>query len=256
MKRPLLVLCAAVLSGTLMGIAETEVIVRVTVAAATVAALLMAYIKSRDRSTILLFCTLFFVLFFSSFLRARAVSNRYGKEPAAAFFEQYRAANPGEFDYALYLKSQNITNEEEREKQKEDHGLQILSAKCESIFDRNLTRHDAGIFKAIVLGRKESMDEDIKNLYQKSGIAHLLTVSGLHISMIGMGTFQFLRKKLVCPPVVSLIAAVLFTFCFALFTGFQVSAVRASVMLTISLAATVIGRTYDVCSAFGFSLIS
>ena len=39
------------------------------------------------------------------------------------------------------------------------------------------------------------MDSDIKDLYTDSGIAHILAISGLHVSMIGMGFYRFLRNR-------------------------------------------------------------
>ena len=53
---------------------------------------------------------------------------------------------------------------------------------------------DAGIFSAAVLGDKKALDSEKKDLYQKNGIAHLLAISGLHLSLIGMGDLQLLRK--------------------------------------------------------------
>lgn len=47
-----------------------------------------------------------------------------------------------------------------------------------------LTAHmkpeDAGIMEAILLGDKGNMDAQQKNLYQKSGIAHILAISGVN----------------------------------------------------------------------------
>ena len=46
-------------------------------------------------------------------------------------------------------------------------------------------RKNGGILAAMVLGEKAGMDSEVKELYQKSGISHLLAISGLHISLIG-----------------------------------------------------------------------
>ena len=53
---------------------------------------------------------------------------------------------------------------------------------------------EAGIFQAIVLGDKSSLDEEVKLRYQMAGIVHVLAISGLHISVIGMGIYNLLMK--------------------------------------------------------------
>ena len=46
----------------------------------------------------------------------------------------------------------------------------------------------------MLLGEKSVLSEETKELYQNAGISHILAISGLHISMIGMGLYAFLRK--------------------------------------------------------------
>ena len=47
---------------------------------------------------------------------------------------------------------------------------------------------------AILLNEKADLSEETKELYQKNGYGHILAISGLHISFIGVGIFQALRK--------------------------------------------------------------
>ena len=47
---------------------------------------------------------------------------------------------------------------------------------------------------AILLGEKSELDAQMKALYQKSGIGHILAISGLHMSFIGMGFYGLLRR--------------------------------------------------------------
>lgn len=52
----------------------------------------------------------------------------------------------------------------------------------------------AGIVSAMVLGDKSGLSDEVKQLYQENGIAHVLAISGLHISLIGASLFFVLRK--------------------------------------------------------------
>ena len=52
-----------------------------------------------------------------------------------------------------------------------------------------------GAFEAIVLGDKTNLDPELKMRYQMAGIIHILAISGLHISLLGMGLYNLLKKN-------------------------------------------------------------
>ena len=54
---------------------------------------------------------------------------------------------------------------------------------------------DAGLLGAMILGDKSQLDSEVKELYQQTGVAHMLAISGLHISLLGMVLFDWLRKN-------------------------------------------------------------
>ena len=42
----------------------------------------------------------------------------------------------------------------------------------------------------MILGDKSNLEEDIKELYQQHGISHILAISGLHVSIIGISLYN------------------------------------------------------------------
>lgn len=66
----------------------------------------------------------------------------------------------------------------------------ICMRHLEQIFDEQ----DAGILAAMLLGDKSRLAEEIRDWYQVGGIAHVLAISGLHISLFGMALYHILRK--------------------------------------------------------------
>lgn len=52
---------------------------------------------------------------------------------------------------------------------------------------------EASVMQTLLLGEKEELDAEVKALYQKNGIAHILSISGLHITLLGMGYTGCLR---------------------------------------------------------------
>ena len=109
----------------------------------------------------------------------------------------------------------------------------------------------AAVFFAIVTGDRSALDTETKDLYRKSGIAHILAISGLHISLLGMGLFSLLRKRLSLLPAALLSGAVMILFC--VLSGESASAVRAVLMFLIRLLAILTGRKFDLLSALGLA---
>lgn len=107
-----------------------------------------------------------------------------------------------------------------------------------------LTESDAGILSAMVLGDKSWMEPETKQLYTNAGISHILAVSGLHISVIGMGIYRLLRRLTVGLKG-SALASGGCVLLFCMLSGLSVSALRAGGMFMIFLMAQVTGRKYD-----------
>ena len=70
------------------------------------------------------------------------------------------------------------------------------------------------------------MDPEIKKLYQVNGIGHILAISGLHLSVIGIGIYQLLRKLTVSYTIGG-IGGIFFFFLYVLMIGVTVSVIRA-----------------------------
>lgn len=114
------------------------------------------------------------------------------------------------------------------------------------------SERDAGILAAMVLGEKGVTDEEIRRLYQENGIAHILAISGLHISLIGAGIF-FLLRKYVMPMTMAACVSSGILILYGMLTGFPISTVRAVIMMLCMLGARVVGRRYDAYCALALS---
>lgn len=122
----------------------------------------------------------------------------------------------------------------------------------EGIFDQVLTSKDASIMKAILLGSKSGLDEESKQLFQKSGIAHIFAISGLHITMLGMGLYQILRKLWIPQPLCAVMAVGVMA-AYGEMVGMSSSAYRAILMFGLQLAAQMLRRTYDMLTALAIA---
>lgn len=170
--------------------------------------------------------------------------------------------NPGEFDSRLYYSTLKIAyriknayiDKANGKKDLFKESLYKLRLVFESNLDKTLDEEDAAIMKAMLLGDKSFMDEEIKDLYKDSGIMHILAVSGLHISIIGMGIYRAL-KKIKAPGGLSVAIAVTIMFCYGAMCGMNTSAFRAILMFSLRLLAPLLGRTYDIFTSLSLAFI-
>lgn len=90
---------------------------------------------------------------------------------------------------------------------------------------------NVGAFAAAVLvGDRSGLDASVTRDFGRSGISHLLALSGLHISIL-IGGFAWMLKKLRFPRAAVSALTLLAIFAFLLLTGFSMSACRAGLML-------------------------
>lgn len=170
--------------------------------------------------------------------------------------------NPGEFDYRSYYRTQKLNyrmfavawKETGSSYSRAGEFLYLCSGYARQILGQVADPEDAGIFQAAILGEKGRLDSGIRKLYQKSGIAHLLAISGLHLSLVSAAAYGTLRK-LGAGYGKAGIAGCLFLAAYAVMTGASPSVVRAFIMASCGFLASYLGRSYDLLSALGLSAV-
>ncbi len=166
------------------------------------------------------------------------IGNRIRITGEAAVFDSAR--NPGNFDQRAYYARQGIhvlvwADKLEVISRETDRTAQFLSeVRC--------------TWKDILVKDKAGLDAEMKKMYQKNGIGHLLAISGLHMSFIGMGIYGLLRKTgLGFIPAGIAGGAVLILY--TMMIGAGVSSLRALIMFLIRVGADMTGRDYDLATS-------
>lgn len=113
-----------------------------------------------------------------------------------------------------------------------------------------LPQKEASILARMLLGEKYGLDQEVKELYQNNGIAHVLAISGLHITLLGMGLYRLLRRC-GCPIVPAAIAGGCMILLYGGMVGWGISAVRAIGMYLIRMLGEIWSRQYDMLTAMG-----
>lgn len=169
-------------------------------------------------------------------------------------------SNPGGFDENLYYKSQGISAKIFADSMDivddridfVQHGLFLLRQRAMKQLLAVMEERDAGVLGAMILGEKTYLPVDRKEQFQRTGIGHLLAISGLHVSLLGTGLFFFLRSY--CLPMrKAVVVTMVFLFLYGQFTGFPVATERAVLMMVCGLFARYTGRCYDALSAMALS---
>ena len=128
-----------------------------------------------------------------------------------------------------------------------------IADSIKNVYVNTFTRKNAGTMRAIVLGDRSVLDDEIKELYKKNGISHILAISALHITMVGMLVYRMLKK------IISVIQAAVLSSVIMLFylyiTGNSVSAGRAVIMILVFMLADVLGRTSDGANTLGLAVV-
>ena len=127
--------------------------------------------------------------------------------------------------------------------------LEKLCSDNKGIF--SIINNKNGIIGAIILGDKTDLDSDIKELYSVSGIAHILAISGLHISFIGMAIYRLLRRRFRF--LFSAAVSIPVVLSFGIMSGFGISTIRAIIMFILKIMGEVLGRKYDAIPAISLA---
>lgn len=146
--------------------------------------------------------------------------------------------NPLQFDYQAFLKSKGV---------KAQIRLDSLISKTENtsaftwnrwrvqaqeLVDKNFNKKTAPIAKALLLGYKQDLEAESKQAFARSGLSHIMAVSGLHVGFV-IAPFWFLIPFIWSKKYgrqIGFVALLLVLFFYAGLTGFSSSVLRASIM--------------------------
>ncbi len=168
------------------------------------------------------------------------------------------ATNPGEFDLANYYAIEGVYgNLSDAEILGTGKGYWFIRERLYQLRQRLVNNlytafapKEASILAKMLLGENTGLDKEIRELYQENGIVHILSISGLHISMLGMGLYQLLRKCRFPMKSAAFLGGLLIVL-YGFMTGFGVSSCRAIGMYLIHMLGEIWGKTYDMLTAMG-----
>lgn len=119
--------------------------------------------------------------------------------------------------------------------------------------NNNLTEPSSSIAKAITLGTRKEIPDNLRNIFARTGLSHIIAISGLHMAIIIFLLQYFLifiglnRKQ-------SIVFLFFIIFAYLYILNFPSSALRASCMMLVLLVGPLIGR--QTLSVFSLILVA
>jgi competence protein ComEC len=177
--------------------------------------------------------------------------------------------NPFEFDFQLFLHRNNIHHQAYLNKKQwtntnknSGHSFFKLSFNLQqylqSVYTQYLTnKQHRGIIEAIVFGYKNDLDKEVISAYSKTGIIHVLAVSGLHVGLIFsvLSLFTSWLTSSLFKKRIRVVIIILFLMAYAVLTGLSPSVCRAVLMFSFFVFKDAVKRETNVYNVLAASAI-
>lgn len=181
-------------------------------------------------------------------------------------FKQFQGKrNPGDFDFRSFFMRKYIFGKVFSDKKfppniihNHDRNISAMIEKVrqsiKSIFNTYTDKETGGMLTALILGEKSYVDEDLRDSFAKTGVIHVLAVSGLHVGYVLL-VLSLLTSVFRIPWGWDRLFIILGLFFFCLLTGMKPSVIRASLMAGLFLIAPIVNRSSNNWNIIGASAI-
>jgi competence protein ComEC len=183
--------------------------------------------------------------------------------------------NPGGFDYKRYMAFQGIQASVHSQgeqlrilERNQISGIQLfiesLREKISNHIDQSSYGEPRQILKALILGDCSGISDSLLESFNRSGVRHILAISGLHIGIIASGSFLLFTRVLSCFTLllwkarVQKIAALLSIFpilFYGILAGMSPSTQRAVIMIIIFLLTFPMEKEHEIVNTIAIAAL-
>lgn len=131
----------------------------------------------------------------------------------------------------------------------------IIRKRIKQSIYQSLSGDRAGLMLGILIGDTTGISEDLQDDFGKTGLTHILAVSGLNVGMlllICLGFLRFLGVKLRLQCLLTTLVIILYT----LITRSEPSVLRASIMAIFGLGAWLLGKEKNLMAAISLAALA
>lgn len=169
--------------------------------------------------------------------------------------------NYGGFDYKDYLKTKkiygiiNVSFVKKIGNRKANKIMMMandITCKIKNNIDKTFKKETGEILKGLLLGDSSNIEENIKENFRNASMAHILAISGMHISYVVIGFTKILNK--VIGRRITKIIVIILLFVYMFLTGFSPSVIRATMMAILMIISNLFYRKNDFWTSISISL--
>ena len=130
-----------------------------------------------------------------------------------------------------------------------------ISMRVVRSFDKYLPKREAGLMAGILIGDTANIPTGVKDDFKKTGLAHILAVSGMNVSMLASAVI-FVVSILPVGAFLRFCITLLSLFSYMSIAGLAPSVLRAGIMFVAALGASLLSRKADLLSALSLAVIA
>lgn len=130
----------------------------------------------------------------------------------------------------------------------------VLRQKILNSINETLPKEEGGVVAAMLTGYRTYLPQKILDDFSGSGVLHLFSVSGLHMTLWALSVYGLLERLKINRRLAAALT-MLFTLFFIALTGFSASCMRAGIMMLVILAGKLISRDADSINSLGLAVL-
>lgn len=132
---------------------------------------------------------------------------------------------------------------------------EMLRSYIAASLSENFSRDTAGFLTALLTGSKDYISDGLYDNFKRSGVAHIMAVSGMHLAVMVMLVDMLIKRLRNKHKYLYFAIMCCFLFLVMFVASFSSSVVRAGVMMLIVLAGRLVNRRGDSLNSLGFACI-
>ncbi|MRR24468.1 ComEC family competence protein, partial [bacterium] len=171
-------------------------------------------------------------------IRARPVKIRNNGNPCEFNYQRYMEGQ--KIKHMAFFRAGDITGYQRRSHHSlRERSLIAAHGMIESFRRAGLEGETLGLIMALTIGDKELLEKERLTSFSRSGVMHIMAVSGLHVGMISMALswlLFFMKGRLKRARALIIVPAL---WGFAFITGLTPSVLRATIMFTFLQAGSI-----------------
>lgn len=151
----------------------------------------------------------------------------------------------GEFDYARHLRTRGVSAEIRASgvwPVDEGRGwIGQVHRRTDAALSHGMRSEEASMVRGILIGDRSRIPDEMQDAFRRSGIAHILAISGMHVAVLATASY-FALRALALPLATRNAATLALVWVYVVVAGAPPSAIRAGVIASFVLLAPLLKR--------------